>query len=78
MKTTLRSRCVRTFATGALSAALLTAGAAGTFASAATSPKPSPSASASKPSASITVKAAPTTVKAGGKWCSRAAPRACP
>ncbi|MFD7018793.1 hypothetical protein [Streptomyces sp. NPDC059161] len=67
MKATLRSRCVRTFAAGALSAALLTAGAAGTFASAATSPKPSPSVSVSKPSASITVKATPTTVNAGGK-----------
>ncbi|MFF4186883.1 hypothetical protein ACFYZ9_27205 [Streptomyces sp. NPDC001691] len=69
MKATLRSRCARTFAAGALSAALLTAGAAGTVASAATSAKPSPSASASasKSTASITVKATPTSVKAGDK-----------
>ncbi|MCT9091186.1 hypothetical protein N4G70_20305 [Streptomyces sp. ASQP_92] len=64
MSTTLRSRCVRTLAAGALSAALLTAGAVGTVASAAT-PKPSPS--ASKTAASITVKASSTSVKAGDK-----------
>ena len=69
MKATLRSRCARTFAAGALSAALLTAGAVGTSASAATSPKPksTPSASASKSAASITVKASTTSVKAGDK-----------
>ncbi|MFE9405995.1 hypothetical protein ACFYNY_30305 [Streptomyces sp. NPDC006530] len=64
MSTTLRRRCVRTLAAGVLSAALLTAGAAGTVASAAT-PKPSPS--ASKTAASITVKASSTSVKAGDK-----------
>ncbi|WP_438292564.1 hypothetical protein [Streptomyces sp. HUAS TT7] len=69
MKATLRSRCARTFAAGALSAALLTAGAVGTFAHAAPSPKPkpSPSASASKQAASITVKASTASVKAGDK-----------
>ncbi|GAA4096007.1 MULTISPECIES: hypothetical protein [Streptomyces] len=65
VNTTLRNRCVRTFAAGALSAALLSAGAAGTFASAAASPKPSPS--ASKMAGSITVKASSTSVKAGDK-----------
>ncbi|MFJ8312210.1 MULTISPECIES: hypothetical protein [unclassified Streptomyces] len=59
MKAILRRRCARTFAAGALSAALLTAGAAGTFASAATSPKPSPSVSASKPAAT-TAKPSPS------------------
>ncbi|KOU39337.1 hypothetical protein ADK54_26305 [Streptomyces sp. WM6378] len=63
----MRSRCVRTFAAGALSAALLTAGAAGTFAHAAASPKPKPSTSASKSAASITVKASSASVKAGDK-----------
>ncbi|GGU20196.1 hypothetical protein [Streptomyces violascens] len=69
MKATLRSRCVRTFAAGALSAALLTAGSVGTFAHAAASPKPkpSPSTSASKSTASITVKASSASVKAGDK-----------
>ncbi|GAA2425777.1 hypothetical protein ACFPFX_01650 [Streptomyces mauvecolor] len=69
MKATLRSRCARTFAAGALSAALLTAGAVGTFAHAAESakPKPSPSTSASKQAASITVKASSVSVKAGDK-----------
>jgi hypothetical protein len=69
VKATLRSRCARTFAAGALSAALLTAGAAGTFAHAATSPKPkpTPSTSASKAAASITVKASSASVKAGDK-----------
>ncbi|MEU9197595.1 hypothetical protein [Streptomyces hundungensis] len=64
MNTTLRSRCIRTLAAGALSAALLAAGAAETVASAAT-PKPSPS--ASKTTGSITVKASSTSVKAGDK-----------
>ncbi|MGW2818022.1 hypothetical protein [Streptomyces sp. NPDC001415] len=67
LRATLRSRCARTFAAGALSAALLTAGAAGTFAHAAAAPKPKPSASASKSAASITVKASSTSVKAGDK-----------
>uniref|UniRef100_A0AAU2V601 Bacterial Ig domain-containing protein n=1 Tax=Streptomyces sp. NBC_00003 TaxID=2903608 RepID=A0AAU2V601_9ACTN len=67
LKATLRSRCARTFAAGALSAALLTAGAAGTFAHAAAAPKPKPSASASKSAAAITVKASSTSVKAGDK-----------
>ncbi|MFG2721335.1 hypothetical protein ACGFW5_23995 [Streptomyces sp. NPDC048416] len=68
MKSTLRSRCARTLAAGALSAALLSAGAAGTFASAATdSAKPSPSVSATKAAGSITVKATPGSVKAGDK-----------
>ncbi|WP_406507518.1 hypothetical protein [Streptomyces sp. NBC_00212] len=67
MKATLRSRCVRTFAAGALSAALLAAGAVGTFAHAAASPKPKPSTSASKSAASITVKASSASVKAGDK-----------
>ncbi|MFI6686261.1 hypothetical protein [Streptomyces sp. NPDC050485] len=68
MKATLRSRTARTLAAGALSAALLSAGAAGTFASAATSPKPSPSVSASKSTAAITtIKATPESVKAGDK-----------
>ncbi|AYG81466.1 hypothetical protein DWB77_03614 [Streptomyces hundungensis] len=72
MNTTLRSRCIRTLAAGALSAALLSAGAAGTSASAAAASKPSPSASKPSPSASktagsITVKASSTSVKAGDK-----------
>ncbi|MFD9819423.1 hypothetical protein [Streptomyces violascens] len=69
MKATLRSRCARTFAAGALSAALLTAGAVGTSAHATASakPKPSPSTSASKQAASITVKASSASVKAGDK-----------
>jgi hypothetical protein len=69
VKATLRSRCARTFAAGALSAALLTAGAVGTFGHAAASPKPkpSPSTSASKSAASITVKASSASVKAGDK-----------
>ncbi|MFD7338924.1 hypothetical protein ACFV98_23360 [Streptomyces violascens] len=71
MKATLRSRCARTFAAGALSAALLTAGSVGTFAHAAASPKPkaspSASASASKSAAAITVKASSASVKAGDK-----------
>ncbi len=64
VKATLRNRCIRTLAAGALSAALLAAGAAETVASAAT-PKPSPS--ASKTAGSITVKASSTSVKAGDK-----------
>lgn len=67
LRATLRSRCARTFAAGALSAALLAAGTAGTFAHAAAAPKPKPSASASKPAAAITVKASSTSVKAGDK-----------
>ncbi|MFG3286781.1 hypothetical protein [Streptomyces sp. NPDC048111] len=65
MKATLRSRCVRTFAAGALAAGLLAGGGAGTFAWAAASPKPTPSASAA--SGSITVKASVTSVKSGDK-----------
>ncbi|MET3986933.1 hypothetical protein [Streptomyces sp. PvR034] len=59
-------RRVRMAAVGVLSAALLAAGAGGTFASAAATPKPKPSPSASA-SASVTLTATPTTVKAGDK-----------
>ncbi|MEU9101153.1 hypothetical protein [Streptomyces sp. NPDC048361] len=65
MKATLLSRCARLSAAGVLSAALLVAGGAGTFASAAASPKPTPS--ASKAAGSLTVKVSQTTVKAGDK-----------
>ncbi|MDJ0383110.1 hypothetical protein [Streptomyces sp. G-G2] len=72
MKATLRGRCARIAATGALSVALLAAGAAGTFASAASgaaSLKPSPtvSASAGKSTATVTLTATPASVKTGEK-----------
>ncbi|MET7685969.1 hypothetical protein [Streptomyces sp. NPDC005423] len=67
MHATLRSRCVRALAAGALSAALVSAGSAGAFA-AGDAPMPTPSATHSKTpmtKASITIKANHASVKAG-------------
>ncbi|GHI02832.1 hypothetical protein AQI88_03420 [Streptomyces cellostaticus] len=67
MHASLRSRCVRALAAGALSAALVSAGSAGAFA-VGNAPMPTPSATHSKTpmtKASITIKANQTSVKAG-------------
>ncbi|MGW4276616.1 hypothetical protein ACWEGQ_30700 [Streptomyces seoulensis] len=66
MHANLRRRCVRTFAAGVLSAALLSAGSAGAFAAdTAPMPKPSPTHTMPAMTKSITVKASHSKVKAG-------------
>ncbi|MER6977533.1 hypothetical protein [Streptomyces carpinensis] len=65
MHATLRRRCVRTLAAGALSAALVSAGSAGAFA-AGTAPMPEPNATHSmKPMAKASITIDHTSVKAG-------------
>ncbi|MFF8590434.1 hypothetical protein ACF061_03150 [Streptomyces sp. NPDC015220] len=66
MHATLRRRCIRTLAAGALSAALVSVGSAGAFAAdSAPMPKPSPTHTMTAMAKSISIKASHSRIRAG-------------